>query len=189
MKKISNWLYRISTGWVALAGLVIFLVFTALVLPGQAEQAESYSGDVGSPDSSFFYTADRLYQFAESYGPQGRQAYIQARWTFDVVWPLVYTAFLATSISWASKQARQPHPLLKGLNLTPIFGMVLDFLENTAASIVMARFPMKTPILSNLAGFFTAIKWALIGASFLALVILLLLSVWKWIRQPNQSTK
>ena len=189
MKKISNWLIRVSSGWVALAGLIIFLAFTALVLPGQAVQAESYSGDVGSPDSSFFYTADQLFQFAERYGPQGRQAYIRARWTFDVVWPLVYTLFLTTAISWLIKKAGVVDGFLKYLNLIPILGMTLDFMENAAASIVMARYPMATPILPYLAGFFTALKWLSIGGSFLALLIVLLIALWKWVKKVGQSEK
>ena len=189
MKTVSKWLCRISSGWVALAGLIIFLAFTALVLPGQAEQAESYSAEIGSPDSSFFYGADQLYQFAENYGSQGRQDYIRARWTFDVVWPLVYTLFLTTAISLLIKKAEVVDGFLKYLNLIPILGMTLDFMENAAASVVMARYPLNTPILPYLAGVFTALKWLSIGGSFLALLIVLLLVIWKWIKKDGQSEK
>jgi hypothetical protein len=52
--RISDWLSRISTGWVALAALLIFLLFTALVLPQQATKAELETGSADSPDTSFF---------------------------------------------------------------------------------------------------------------------------------------
>ncbi len=187
MKKFSNWLYRISTGWAALAGLIIFLAFTALVLPGQAEQAEAYSGAVGSPDSSIFYTADQLYAFAEAYGPQGRRSYVEARWTFDVAWPLVYTLFLATAITWLTKKAGQQNGPLRYLHLIPVVAMALDFLENTAASIVIARFPLRTPILAQLSGFFTTSKWLLIAGSFLALFVVLLMAAVTWVRGMRGS--
>jgi hypothetical protein len=32
-KQISDWLRRVSTGWVALSALLIFVLFSALVLP------------------------------------------------------------------------------------------------------------------------------------------------------------
>jgi hypothetical protein len=48
-KQISEWLHRVSKGWVALAALVIFLLFTTLVLPGQSRQAEMKSGSADSP--------------------------------------------------------------------------------------------------------------------------------------------
>ena len=189
MKKISNWLHQIVKGWVALAAFLAFLLFTAFVLPDQAAKAEVYSGEVGSPDSSFFYTADRLYQFAESYGANGRQMYIRARWTFDVLWPLVYTAFLTTSISWLTQKARPDNALFQRMNLLPVSAMVLDFLENAATSIVMARFPQKTPILAHLAGFFTTLKWLLIAASFLVLFIVLLFALWKFLKPSKHSSE
>ena len=72
-KRISVWLSRVSTGWVALAALVIFLLFTALVLPQQAGKAAQETGGADSPDTSF-YTPDELYRMAEAYGEPGRQA-------------------------------------------------------------------------------------------------------------------
>ncbi|MFW5713478.1 MAG: hypothetical protein ACOCYU_02280 [Brevefilum sp.] len=182
MEKLSNRMHQLSTGWAALTALLLFLLFSALILPAQAERAETYSGDVGSPDSSFFYTADKLYQFAESYGPQGRQAYIRARWTFDLIWPLVYTAFLGTAISWLIKQTSQKESRLRFINLIPVLSMLLDFIENSGASIVMARYPQQTPVLAHLTGFFTALKWLSIGGSFVALAFVLLLAIWKLIK-------
>ena len=48
-RRISAWLSRVSTGWVALAALVVFLLFVALVLPRQAGQAARETGSAGSP--------------------------------------------------------------------------------------------------------------------------------------------
>ncbi len=84
-KRISDWLRQVPTGWVALAALVIFMLFTALVLPQQASKAAQETGGAVSPDTSFFYVPDDLYRMAEAYGERGRQAYIRARFTFDLV--------------------------------------------------------------------------------------------------------
>lgn len=177
MKKLSNLLHQVSTGWATLISLVVFLVFTATVLPAQASRAEAYSTEVGSPDTSFFYGSERLYQFAEAYGPEGREAYVRARLTFDVIWPLVYAAFLISSISWLTKRTNLTSQALKCLNLIPIFGMGFDFLENAAAAITIARYPNRTPILADLAGWFTAIKWFFVGSGFAALLFLIVLAV------------
>ena len=53
-KGLSDWIHRVSNGWVALGSLIIFLLFTALVLPGQASRAAADTGDAGSPDTSFY---------------------------------------------------------------------------------------------------------------------------------------
>lgn len=171
MKQISLWLYRYSSGWAALAGLGVFLLFTALVLPAQAKQAEAISGGAGSPDTSFFYTPEMLYQMAEAYGPSGRAAYLRARFTFDLVFPLVYGFFLTTSLSWALKRSLPPESRLRLANLLPLLAVGLDYLENLSAALVMARFPASTPVVDWLAPVFTLLKWIGVGGSFLLLAV------------------
>lgn len=180
--KLSNWFLKISNGLLTLACLVLFLIFSALVLPDQSAKAEVYSSEVGSPDTSLFYTADDLYHIAEAYGPAGRAAYIRARFTFDVIWPLVYLAFLATSISWLVKRADLAWNTWGRLNLLPALGMIFDFLENGSAALVMARYPHTTPVLDHLAGVFTLVKWFFIAFSFIAIIILLIVVLIKAIK-------
>ena len=171
LKQISDWLNRISNGWVALTGLFVFLLFSALVLPKQSAQASAELGDVGSPDLSLLYSVDDLYQFADAYGEQGRAAYIRTRFSFDLVWPLVYTLFLGTALSWTMTKAFPPASFLRRTNLAPLLGMLFDYLENLATSLVMARFPAQTPIIDFLAPIFTLLKWGLISTSFVLLLL------------------
>ena len=175
LKKISNGFYKISTGVVTLACLLIFLVFSGLVLPNQAAKAEFYTGEVGSPDTSLFYTSEDLYRFAEAFGVDGRAAYIRARFTFDVIWPITYLAFLATSISWLLKKANLHSSKWGLLNLVPVIGAAFDFIENFSASIVIARYPLTTIVIDGLAGIFTLLKWVFIAGSFVVLVASVLL--------------
>ena len=53
IKRFSMWLYRVSTGKITLICLIIFLLFSALVLPAQTTGADALGEDVGSPDLSF----------------------------------------------------------------------------------------------------------------------------------------
>lgn len=179
-KKLSNWLQRLSTGWVALIALLVFLLFTALVLPGQA--AASPAGADWTPDLSFFYTADELYRLAEAYGEQGRVAYIEQRFTFDLIWPVVYTAFLVTAIGWLFRRAFASGSPWQLANLAPVLGMLFDYLENISASLVMARYPAETPLLDGLAAVFTAVKWLLLGSSFGLLLIGIVAAAWQRLR-------
>ena len=178
-QRISDGLHRVSTGWVALAAMVIFLLFTALVLP---RQSEAGAGDVGSPDTSFTYSRDELYRMAEAYGAQGRAAYVRARLTFDVIWPIVYTLFLSTAISWLYGRAFQPGSPWRRANLAPVLGALFDYLENLSTSVVMVRFPDRTPVVDTLAPIFTLVKWIFVGGSFVLLFIGLVANAWRWIR-------
>jgi hypothetical protein len=185
--RISERLISLSKGWVALAGLAVFLLFTMLVLPGQAAQSEARTGGGRQPDSSFIYSTADLYDMAEAFGPTGRQAYIRARLTFDVVWPLVYAFFLATSISWLAGMAFPPGSRWRRLNLAPVAGLVLDYLENLSTSLVMARYPARTPVADLLAPAFTLLKWVFVGGSFAALLVVLAAAVWRKAAQGRRD--
>ena len=185
-RKVSRWLYHVSTGWVALAALIVFALFTALVLPAQSAPSDALASegaeDVGSPDLSLWYAPADLYRMAEAYGSQGRQDYIRARFSFDVAWPLVYGVFLVTAISWLYARAFATDSLFRWANLAPVLGVLLDFAENVSSSLVMARYPSRTPGIDVLAPVFTLLKWVFVGGSFVLLVVGLGVALWRWAR-------
>ena len=143
----------------------VFVVFLAVVLPAEADRSLEALGTSEVPDSSLFYTAADLERLAGEYGEDGRAYYIRSRFTFDVVWPLAYGAFLQASLLVASRRTvlgRLPGPVIAA----PILAMLFDLLENSSASLVMARYPDPTPLVAQAAPLFTLTKWALIAASF-----------------------
>ena len=182
LKKLSNWVQRSSNGRVTLSTFVLFILFTAFVLPGQASRVKIDTGIDRSPDMSFIYSAKDLYQIAQAYGEQGRAAYIKARFTFDLIWPLVYMVFLTTALSWIYHQAFKPGSFWQLANLVPIFGMLFDYLENIATSIVMARYPTPTIAVDQLAPILTLLKWILVGGSFVLLIIGWVVGISKWVQ-------
>jgi hypothetical protein len=181
--RLSAWLGRVSTGWVALVTLVGFLLFSALVLPRQAASAAGESGGAASPDTSLWYSPAALYRMAEEYGPEGRAAYVRARYTFDVAWPLVYGAFLVTSIGWLTGRTFPPDSLWRRATLVPVLGVLFDFLENMATSLVMARYPARTDPAAWGAPVLTLVKWIFVGGSFVLLVVVFVMAVWRRVRQ------
>ena len=167
MQKISAWLLKISSTWLMICSLLVMVAFMIFVLPAQAAKSASQSGSERSPDTSFSYSPDELYQMAEQYGEGGRQAYIRARWTFDLVFPLVYTGFLAFGISWFVQRLAGWAAGWKLANLLPLLGGIFDLLENTAASLAMAVFPARPQGILLSASVFTPIKWILVSLSFI----------------------
>jgi hypothetical protein len=125
---------------------------------------------------------DDLYRMADAYGEMGRAAYVRVRFTFDLVWPLVYLFFLGTSLSWSLARALPEGNRWRMSNLFAVFGWLFDMLENIAASIVMLNYPNHTPVLDALSPVFTFLKWVFIGGSFVILVPVFLVAAWKMIR-------
>ncbi|MAT41255.1 MAG: hypothetical protein CL609_02860 [Anaerolineaceae bacterium] len=181
--RISNKLIQLSKGWVVLISALIFIVFMIFVLPAQAAKSDAETNNASSPDTSFFYTTDDLYQMAEAYGEMGRAAYIRARFTFDIIWPLVYTLFLTAFTGWAAAKVFIPGSPWRMLNLIPIFGMLLDYLENISAATVMARFPLRTPVVDFLTPVFTLLKWVFVYASFVVPIGLIIIFLIKTIKK------
>jgi hypothetical protein len=179
--RLSATLSRVSSWPVALAATAVFVVFLTVVLPQQAVAARAAAGSAASPDTLLFYTPEELYQIAEAYGPAGRAAYVRARWTFDLVWPLAYTAFLASALSIVFGRAAGAGSSWRLANLAPVVGMLFDYLENSATSLVIGRFPLRTPVVAALAPLFTALKWLFVNGSFVLLVVGALVAGWRWL--------
>jgi len=160
------------SGPVFLIAIVIFMVFILLVLPNESERSEKYFKDSPAPDSSFLYSGEDLYRMAENFGAEGRAYYIRSRFTFDIVWPLAYGLFLCTAMVYLGRRLK--HTKTRYLILLPILGVLLDYMENTGASLVMLMYPARVPILPHIVPIFTTAKWLSIGAGFIALLLLII---------------
>jgi hypothetical protein len=182
LKKLSTFFYQVSTGWVVLAGLMIFLIFSSVTLPVESKKVDAYAQGLGSPDTSFFYSSKTLLKMADAYGEAGRSAFLKARWSFDLAFPLIYTFFLITSISFLFKKGLRDTVHLPMLNLIPLLGLIFDLAENSATSVVMTAYPLQNTWGQYMAPFFTPLKWIFVSMSMILLVIGLLLWVIKRLR-------
>ena len=187
IKKLSLWVHGMSKGWVMLLTLALMIFFMITVLPGQAASAEQNAEGSISPDTSFFYGPNDLLQAAKEYGAEGRLAYIKARWTFDLIFPLVYIGYLVTGISWFYQILENPAEWIRYTNLLPIVAGLFDYLENTGASLVMGIFPGQVPGLPLLTALFSGTKWLLITGSFLVYFALAGAALYHWIRRMTRN--
>lgn len=166
---------RIQWKWVIIA-TIVFIAFLALVLPQMAEYSAKVIGDFESPDTSLIYSGSDLYDMAESYGESGRAAYIRLRWTFDLAWPFVYTLFF---VLWTLKLSEYVPETswTKHLFIVPLAAMILDFMENLGATIVMVRYPLTSGLIASVTPVMTSLKWMGILTSSLILIVLLIVIV------------
>ena len=171
VERVAERLARGVRGWMALGAVVVFALFTAMVLPAQAEAGAFYTVRYPAPDTSWWYFPDDLYAAAEAWGRDGRAAYVHARVTFDVIWPMVYGTFLLTTLAWVWARGTPSGSRWRKVALLPVVAVALDYAENVCTATVMARYPARTPVLAELAPLFTAGKWLALSASFLLLAI------------------
>jgi len=170
----------LASGRMLGVSMATFIVFLTVILPEEASRNAVYFGENPTPDGSFIYSASDLYDMASAYGEDGRQYYIQSRFTFDIIWPLAYGWFLWAGITHFGQAAENQR--VRYTLLLPILAVFLDFMENTSASVVMFLYPDRVPVLPYLAPVFTFGKWSVIGVSFIVFGVLAL--VWLWKRAP-----
>ena len=172
ISRISLGLYRLCNGWIVALATLIFFVFSATWLPSQGKAAEVYTNGFPSPDTSFsYYTAIDLQTWFAGYGAVGRADYAQARYTFDLAWPLVYTFFLVAVLSWLLPKVTVPTSRWRLINVVPLLALACDYVENIMGGILASSFPTSNPLLANTMAFFTLTKWVFITVAFVAVAV------------------
>jgi hypothetical protein len=178
MGKICDYIIEKSNKKILMISSIVFIFFMIVVLPKVSVYTEEVTGSSNSPDTSLIYNSDDLFKIASDYGEEGRDAYILLRFTFDLVWPIVYFMFLASLIGVMIKRL-QLKEKYRYLILLPVFGLVFDYLENITSVIVMYKYPTEMLFFANVAPYMTFLKWIFIGVSFISVLVLLIMSLIK----------
>ena len=149
----------------ALVATGLFMAFLVGVLPQEAAKGEAL-GLVEGIDSAFFYQVEDLNRIVSAYGETGRAFYIAQRFSFDVIWPLVYSALIWTWLNvWLTSK--------RSVLWLTLFPLIFDYLENLSVVYVMWRYPTPAPVFAFLATVFTPLKWLT-----LYLALGLVMSLW-----------
>jgi hypothetical protein len=168
--KILKKIYDKSNGILLIISSVLFVIFMATVLPYVSYWTEVVKELPAGPDTLFTWNINEYYSVRSTFGEEGRRLYIILRWTFDVVWPMVYTFFYFIAISFLAKKTKDSIGY-KWL-LIPVFAVVFDFAENTMATIFMAMFPSSSDVVVRLLIVSSNAKWAFVGLSFVVIIYL-----------------
>ena len=152
--------------------LIIFAVFTATVLPNEALRGVE-AGLTQSIDTNILYSVEDLYSIIGGYSREVRLAYIYQRFTFDLIWPLVYGLFIVVTTAYLLIKIKLKR--LNSLIYFPFAAVAFDFLENISVSILMFIYPIRINVLALLASLFTTLKWITLSYSFIQIIILLVI--------------
>jgi len=163
MEKCITWLAKPI---VFIIGSIAIMLFLMLILPNEASKAATYTPEGASFDTSFFYTPAEVYTKAAAYSAEGRTAYIRARWTFDLIFPLAYGFFCLTAIAFGGTRLKMNRKTLYVLILLPILAVFFDLAENTMVSLVMGNFPKEYLFLAFAAAIATLCKWIFVMTAF-----------------------
>lgn len=182
---------------------LLFLLFALLVLPAMSARTASYTPAGSGFDTDFFYSPGEVPGKVAAYTDEGRRAYLFDRWTFDLVFPLVYGFFMLSAWAFGLRVLfGVPSPLgrLHGMDGSrvpaqstaelqkrwPVFllwipagGIVLDFLENSLVSLLMLAWPSVSGTLALGSSLASAGKWLFVGIGFAGALLLPAMAVLK----------
>jgi len=170
-------LEKIVTWKVFIMATILFVIFLVGVLPFIARFSAEKIGVAESPDTMLFYNDEELYDMVEAYGEKGREIYIILRWTFDLIWPLVYMSCLLSGLILFYKDLINI-PLKYPIYTVGFLGAVLDYIENIGNTIIMSRFPTRLSYVVKISALATLSKWSLIAIGFFVLAI----GMWRYRR-------
>ena len=121
------------------------------------------------PDMRVTSTATEVHRFLSDCGSAGRQAY-GALQVADLIYPLVFAVFLASSLALVLRLLAPDRPGLLGLAAVPFVASAFDYLENACAWLALAAWPQPGAA-DGLLGHFSTAKTA---TSWVAGTLLLL---------------
>lgn len=172
-----------SRKYVLLAVTVVFAFFIAIVLPDQSEKAAEYTPESGSFDTSYYYSPSVVYEKIELYGEEGRAAYIYNRWTFDLIFPLVYGLFIFSAISFSIARIKWRVLAPRRWVYLAFIAVMFDLLENSFVSLAMGGYPTEYNLLAYGASFSTLFKWFFVVTGLVSAFIFLFFTLVSFLRE------
>lgn len=166
MSKIKKYFKELnSTTRLKIIGVFVF--FTIVVLPTMSFWMYQVTGTTSSPDTTMSFSLDTYYSIRDQYEMIGRKLYILQRYTFDLVWPFVYTIFLLALIGTFNKHFKVNDKLY----VLPVIAISLDFIENILATVFIVVYPRTVDLLLYILMGISFIKWLLIGVVSVVLIV------------------
>ncbi|MCH4886977.1 hypothetical protein EZV73_05325 [Acidaminobacter sp. JC074] len=159
------------------ASISIFMFVAAILilLPQMSGVLESLNGHNITPDSDFFYNAGRLHEIKMTYSQEGINAYVWTRFSYDLVWPLIYLFFMVATLALMLDEKT------KFIRYLPLIAVNFDLLENITCSLYFKV--VENQFVASLASIFSAVKWVMIIGILLIQITLFIRVLYKRISQ------
>ena len=156
----------------ALVLFILLLPFNLWLFPARTKRFKALSG-VEKPiiDTWFGYTPEKVFGVIDALKAEGRRQYALSEVTLDLLYPLVYNGLLAVLLGLSAPAAFPGTWLATWLPRLPLMSLLADYSENICIVILLKGYPRQPAALARLASAITVIKFCLIAAGFLGVVV------------------
>jgi hypothetical protein len=167
--------------------LTTFVVTHLFRFPGSIRYLMDATGGRKILDMQASGSADETYARLEAFGELGRELYLRAILTVDLVFPVSVFVFLLLLARFVSEQARL-RGLFKGaLQLLPVAYVLLDFCENVSVLLMLVHYPERLEFLAGTVGYLTRGKRVAMMAAMLLPIALWLVTKLRALRAPPHA--
>jgi len=165
LAKLTNWK-------TVLVLIVLILPFNVFIFPTRSARLRELAGkNVLTIDSMFAYTPTQVYDVISDYGEQGRQHHAVTELTADLVYPILYSLLLSLLVTLVFRRAFARTGFMQKLWLLPFAAALTDYAENITVVTLLLRYPQKLTGVAWAASLCTTAKWALVGVSFILIIV------------------
>ena len=134
--------------------------------------------DVTMPDTRFSYSINEISDVFNTLGQEGLYVWAQAH-MLDFLFPLTYMFALAFGINMELRNSYPDSSRMKLLVLFPLFGGIMDYVENILVLTQIASYPSLSGPVIIIASTITSLKWILLGISFVIVFALIPLVLYR----------
>ena len=134
--------------------------------------------DVTMPDTRFSYSINEISDVFNTLGQEGLYVWAQAH-MLDFLFPLTYMFALAFGINMELRTSYPDSSRMKLLVLFPLFGGIMDYVENILVLTQIASYPSLSGPVIIIASTITSLKWILLGISFVIVFALIPLVLYR----------
>ncbi|MFW9770167.1 MAG: hypothetical protein ACFFEM_15215, partial [Candidatus Thorarchaeota archaeon] len=154
--------------------LMIISSFVIVMVMAMLTQILVYDvyADVTMPDTRFSYSINEITDVFDTLGQEGLFAWTQAH-MLDFLFPLTYMFALAFGINLELRNSYPDDTRAKFLVLFPLFGGIMDYVENILVLTQIASYPLLSESVIIIASTITSLKWILLGAGFVIVFALI----------------
>jgi hypothetical protein len=162
MKKLSDFLNRISNWKTLIITLTIYMVFNLVLLKNaESKINELAQKTVGVIDLTFGFNPQKTLQMVAEYGDAGREYYADTEMTTDVLYPIVYTLLFCIILTLLFRN--KPYKPFSFINLLPFGALVFDLLENLSIVTLLKSFPNSSETVAIICEIVKMLKWIAFG--------------------------
>lgn len=161
-----NKLAQMANGKVVIALFIAVLIFF-LIFRCRDNALKTYSGEKKERltlDSNVCYDAKYARALFDKLTPPGRKLYAWTEITVDLIFPIIYAAFLSLFIVYLFQKC-SINTSEQFVVMLPFIALLFDYGENILIAIMLFAYPQEYPGLASIASAFTKLKWSFLAVS------------------------